>query len=84
LVPPGSQGPRLGARPPLLTVREVAAHLKLSTATVYKLVDRGDIPHVRVSNAIRVCLDNFAVYLSRQHAGETGDIPSPEHGGGTP
>lgn len=38
----------------LLTVAEVAKVLKVSTATVYALVDRGDVAHVRVSNAIRV------------------------------
>jgi excisionase family DNA binding protein len=38
----------------LLTVKEVAAELKVCTATVYKLVDRGDLPHVRVLNSIRV------------------------------
>lgn len=37
----------------LLTVREVACLLGLSAATVYKLVDRGELMHVRVSNAIR-------------------------------
>jgi excisionase family DNA binding protein len=37
----------------LLTVREVAARLSVSTATVYKLAERGELPHVRVSNALR-------------------------------
>ena len=38
----------------LLTVREVSKRLKVSTATVYKLVDKGELAHVRVSNAIRI------------------------------
>ena len=38
----------------LLTVREVAARLCLSTATVYALWERGELAHLRVSNAIRV------------------------------
>jgi excisionase family DNA binding protein len=37
-----------------LTVREVAERLRLSTDTVYEAVKRGEIPHVRVSNAIRI------------------------------
>jgi excisionase family DNA binding protein len=41
----------------LLTVREAAAILKVSTATVYALVKRGELPHVRVSNAIRIVLN---------------------------
>ena len=37
-----------------LTVREVAARLKVSTATIYALIDRGELAHVRVGNSIRV------------------------------
>jgi excisionase family DNA binding protein len=40
----------------VLTVREAAEILKVSTATVYALVQRGELPHVRVSNAIRIVL----------------------------
>jgi excisionase family DNA binding protein len=40
--------------PKCLTVREVARVLRVSTATVYRLVEEGHIPHVRVSNAIRI------------------------------
>ncbi len=43
------------ACPRLLTVKEVAARLRLSTATVYALCERGDLAYVRVStHAIRV------------------------------
>jgi excisionase family DNA binding protein len=38
----------------MLTVREAAALLRVSTATVYALVRSGDVPHVRVSNSIRI------------------------------
>jgi excisionase family DNA binding protein len=37
-----------------LTVREVATRLKVSTATVYAMVERGELEHVRVSNSIRI------------------------------
>lgn len=36
------------------TVREVAAILRVCTATVYAMVERGELPHVRVRNAIRI------------------------------
>ena len=51
-----------GGRDRLLNVREVAARLGVSTATVYKLVNGGYLAHVRVANAIRVApavLDEF-------------------------
>jgi excisionase family DNA binding protein len=37
-----------------MTPREVAALLKVSRATVYKLVAAGKIEHVRVGMAIRI------------------------------
>jgi excisionase family DNA binding protein len=38
----------------MLTVREVARLLRVSTATVYKLCTRGELVHVRVLNVIRI------------------------------
>jgi excisionase family DNA binding protein len=49
----------------LLSVREVALRLSVSTATVYALVGQGKLPCVRVSNAIRVRPEDLAVYLKR-------------------
>jgi excisionase family DNA binding protein len=37
-----------------LTVREAAALLKVSSATIYRLCHSGALAHVRVSNAIRI------------------------------
>ena len=39
---------------PLLTVGEVAARLRVSRATVYRLVHLGTLPVLRVSNSIRI------------------------------
>ena len=38
----------------LLSVRQVAARFGVSTSTIYALCQKGRLPHVRVSNAIRV------------------------------
>jgi excisionase family DNA binding protein len=43
-----------GGRDRLLSVKEVAARLGVCTATVYALVERGELAHIRVVNAIRV------------------------------
>jgi excisionase family DNA binding protein len=37
-----------------VSVRELAAMLRVSTSTVYQAVAAGEIPHLRVSNAIRI------------------------------
>ena len=59
-----SQGP--GRNLALLTVREVAAALRLSTATVYALCRLGELPCIRTStNTIRIREDDLAAYLRK-------------------
>ncbi len=58
--PPVVQAPPLRSVRTLLTVRDAAAALRLSTATVYNLCKRGELPHVRVSNAIRIAPADLA------------------------
>jgi excisionase family DNA binding protein len=49
----------------LLTVREVATHLGVSAATVYKLCARRQLPYVRVLGAIRIAPADVATYIAR-------------------
>ena len=51
-----------------MTVPEVAMRLGVSRSTVYQLCERGELQHVRVSNAIRVPAAAVVVYL-RQPSG---------------
>ena len=53
----------------LLMVREAAERLAVSTATVYALCDRGELPHVRISNAIRIAPADLAAFLAGQRSG---------------
>jgi excisionase family DNA binding protein len=48
----------------LLTVRDVAERLAVSTATVYALCERGELPHLRVSNAIRIRPDDLKAFIA--------------------
>src|SRR5713226_7998190 len=50
----------------LLTVREVAALLRVSTRTVYMFCDQGRLTHVRVANAIRVESSALAAFVGAQ------------------
>jgi excisionase family DNA binding protein len=49
--------------PKWLTVREAASVLRVSRATVYRLVEEARIAHARVSNAIRISVDELEVLL---------------------
>jgi excisionase family DNA binding protein len=46
-----------------LTVSEVAKQLRVSSATVYRLIDGGELQHTRVSNAIRISPADLATFL---------------------
>jgi excisionase family DNA binding protein len=50
----------------LLTVREIAAQLGVSTATVYKLCTRGELRYVRILGSIRVARPDLDAYLGLQ------------------
>jgi len=48
----------------LLSVREVAQLLAVSTPIVYRLCEAGTLAHVRVSNAIRIAPGSLLDYLA--------------------
>jgi excisionase family DNA binding protein len=50
----------------LLTVREVATLLRVSTATIYALAASRELLHVRVSNALRFRPEDLEAYISRR------------------
>jgi excisionase family DNA binding protein len=47
-----------------LTVSEVAAALRVSNMTVYRLVSAGDLPSVRVGRSVRLRVDDVDQYLN--------------------
>ena len=51
-----------GGRDRLLSVSEVAEHLGISIATVYKICKRGDLPHVRIIDSIRIRPSDLAAF----------------------
>ena len=61
---PNDLGVLYGGRNRLLTVREVAEQLGVCTATVYRLCESGELPHVRVVESIRVRPADLAAFLA--------------------
>ena len=51
--------------PAFLSVQDIAARFQVSTKTVRRLLNRGDIPVQRVGRQIRVSPDDLALYLTR-------------------
>jgi excisionase family DNA binding protein len=48
----------------LLSVKDVARALAVSTATVYGLCESGKLPHVRVLNTIRVSRQDLRTFIA--------------------
>lgn len=53
-------------RPLTLTVPEVAEHLRLHRATVYGLIQAGEIPVIKIGRATRVLREHLDAYLAEQ------------------
>jgi excisionase family DNA binding protein len=58
-----TEGERALAAGRLLAVTEVARLLGVCSATVYALCAKGDLPHVRVLNAIRVAPGDLEAFV---------------------
>lgn len=56
---------QFSGRTQYLTVSEVAASLRVSTMTVYRLIKSGDLPAIRVGKSYRLSEDEVDRYLAR-------------------
>ena len=57
----------LEGRARFVTVAEVASMLRVSNMTVYRLIQAGTIPAVRVGRSYRIREDDVDRYLARQY-----------------
>jgi excisionase family DNA binding protein len=55
-------------RTALLSINDVAAYLRVTRATVYKLVAAGDLQSVRVGQRFRFRPEDIDAYLERDQA----------------
>ncbi len=53
-------------QPMLLTVREVADSMRVSTMTVYRLIRAGALPAIRVGKHFRIRVEDLETFLSTQ------------------
>jgi excisionase family DNA binding protein len=50
----------------LLTAREVAELMRVSTMTVYRLIKSGELPAIRVGKHLRIRRDDVEAYFDRR------------------
>jgi len=72
-----------GGRDQLLRVAEAAEQLRVSTATVYKLCEAGELPHIRIIDSIRIRPADVAVFVAarRRTGGSRAKGARPERPG---
>ena len=54
---------------PLLTLEQVAEVLQVSTKTVLRLIDRGELTGVKVGKAWRFTREDLQLYIDSQRSG---------------
>jgi excisionase family DNA binding protein len=63
---------RIGEARRLMTVHEAAELLRVRPVTVYRLCARGTLPHLRVSNAIRLRIEDLEDFVHGDGRGANG------------
>lgn len=66
----------MAVRHSLLTVREVAETMRVSTMTVYRLIRAGELPAIRVGKHFRIRVEDLDTYLEER------TVPGAARGGG--
>jgi excisionase family DNA binding protein len=61
----------------LLTVTEVAATMRVSNMTVYRLIKGGELPALRVGKNYRVLESDLATYLAKRAVRVEGLVSEP-------
>lgn len=57
----------LDERRQFMTVAEVAALMRVSTMTVYRLIKAGDLAAVRVGKSYRITEDDVDIYIASRY-----------------
>lgn len=54
--------------PPLLSVREAAARLAVSSATVRRWIATGELPALRIGSSVRIDPERLSAWLAERQA----------------
>jgi excisionase family DNA binding protein len=64
-----------GVAPAVMTVREVAAYLRVHPSTIYRFLKRGQIPGFRIDGGWRFHIGSIDEWRSRLESGLSGRSP---------
>jgi excisionase family DNA binding protein len=56
--------PELSSAPRLLTIKDVAERLQMSSRTIYRLIDAGDLAVIRIGRSVRVSERALTAFLT--------------------
>ncbi len=82
-----SQNTMAGKAPEYLKVAEVAALLRTTRAMIYKSIDAGKLPVIRIGEkgrVLRVCREDVGALRTTHRPAAAGESPSAAYGGGRP
>ncbi len=65
---------------PALTIKDVAVLLSVNERTVYRLVQRGELPAFKVAGAWRLLADDVEKWVQAQKARCSGELVDPATG----
>lgn len=60
---------------PLLTYEEAGGILGVTGRTIWNMVDRGDLPAVRIGRSVRIDPIDLHAFIERSKRWHTGDTP---------
>lgn len=60
----------------IMTVTEVATYLQMSKSKVYYLIQRREIPHIKIGRNVRIRQSDLENWLTRQLIGMLSLVPS--------
>ena len=57
----------------LLTYQETADRLRITVRTLYRIIDDGDLPPIKIRGSLRISVADLEAYLQRQRKGTSED-----------
>jgi excisionase family DNA binding protein len=61
----------MGNNKPIMTVKEVAEYLRVTTTTIYRYLEDGKLPHFKMGRYLRIRREDVETFVEQQLAVKT-------------